>query len=140
MKHLIISLLSFMMLVPFSGQSQSESEQAEEQVVQPAVEVYYFHFSRRCNTCVSVEENSKQAMETLYPEKMKSGEYIFQGVNLDEKDSETIANRLGVASQTLLIVHGDKKIDITGEGFMYAGNLEKMKSMIQKKVEEILKS
>ena len=139
MKHIIISFMTIIMLSPFGSRSQDAVKPAEEQVLQPTVEVYYFHFSRRCQTCRSVEENSRQAMEALYPEKMKTGEYIYQGVNLDEKDSEAISKRLGIESQSLVIVHGEKKIDITAEGFMNAGSLEKMKSLIEKKVEEILK-
>jgi hypothetical protein len=139
MKHIIISFMTIILLSPFGSRSQDAVKPSGDQVIQPVVEVYYFHFSRRCQTCKSVEANSKQAMETLYPEKMKSGEYLFQEVNLDEEESEAISKRLGIESQSLLIVHGDRKIDITAEGFMNAGSLEKMKSLIEKKVEEILK-
>jgi len=135
-----MSFLVMAMLSPFSVQSQTEVQAAENQAVTPDVEVYYFHFSRRCNTCVSVEENTKLSLEKLYPEQLKSGTYIFQAVNLDETESEALAKRLGVSAQTLLIVHGDKKTDITGDGFMYYNNEEKLQSIIKKSIEDLLKS
>jgi hypothetical protein len=140
MKSFLMSFLVMAMLSPFSVQSQTEVQAAENQAVTPDVEVYYFHFSRRCNTCVSVEENTKLSLEKLYPEQVKSGSYIFQAVNLDEKESEELAKRLGISAQALLVVHGDKKTDITGEGFMYFNNDEKLQSVIKKTIEELLKS
>lgn len=102
------------------------------------VEVYYFHFSRRCNTCVSVEENAKLAVEQLYADKVKTGEYTFTGINLDDESSKAIAAKLGVGGQSLLVVCGKNKVDITDKGFMNAHNLEKMEAEIKKAVDNVL--
>ena len=107
--------------------------------VSTKIEVYYFHFTRRCATCLSVEENAKKAVETLYADKVKKGEYSFKGINLDDENSKSIAEKLGIGGQTLLVVCGDKKIDITDKGFMNAYDLEKMKEEIKKAVELALK-
>jgi hypothetical protein len=40
--------------------------------------------------------------------------------------------------QALVVVHGDKKVDITGEGFMYVDNFERLKSEVKKAVEKAL--
>ena len=142
MKRLVLTGLSIMMvLVHFSCSGQAEQKQdktASEMTAQ--VGVYYFHFSRRCNTCIAVEENSKKAVEALYPEQVKSGEYFFQAVNLDEEGGKEIGEKMDIGMQTLVVVHGDKKIDITGEGFMYAQDIEKLKAEIKKAVEKALKS
>jgi hypothetical protein len=141
MKRLIITGLSFLMIfIHFSANAQTEQKSsATSSEISGQVAVYYFHFSRRCSTCIAVEENSQKAVEELYPEQVKSGEYLFKGINLDEDSSKDIAKELGVSMQTLLVVHGDKKIDITGEGFMYAHDLEKLKEEIKKAVEKALK-
>ncbi|NTV83712.1 MAG: hypothetical protein HGA23_05355 [Bacteroidales bacterium] len=142
MKRFVLTGLSLMMmLVHFSCMGQVEQKQdnvASEVTAQ--VGVYYFHFSRRCNTCVAVEENSKKAVEALYPEQVKSGEYFFQAVNLDEESGKAIGEKMDIGMQALVVVHGDKKIDITGEGFMYAHDIEKLEAEIKKAVEKALKS
>jgi hypothetical protein len=142
MKRLVVTGLSFVMIfIHFSCNAQQEQKQASAVTeVSSQVAVYYFHFTRRCATCMAVEENSKKAVEELYPEQFKSGEYTFTAVNLDEESSKAIANELGVSMQTLLVVHGDKKIDITGEGFMYAHDLDKLKEEIKKAVEKAVKA
>lgn len=98
------------------------------------VEAYYFHFSARCVTCKTVEAEAKADIESLY-----GGKVSFQSVNLDDASSKALAEKLQVAGQTLLIVKGDTKINITNEGFMYARtNPEKFKSIIKEKVDKLL--
>jgi len=140
MKSFLMSFLVLALLISNNCEAQTEVKASDDQVIKPDIEVYYFHFSRRCNTCVSVEKNTQLSLEKLYPEQLKSGTYIFQAVNLDETESEALAKRLGVSAQTLLIVHGDKKTDITGDGFMYYNNEEKLQSIIKKSIEDLLKS
>ncbi len=102
------------------------------------INVYYFHFTRRCPTCIAVEENSKKALQELYPEKFKSGDMTFSSYNLDEEKNNKLAEKYEVAGQTLLIVKGEKKIDVTEAGFMYAkSDTDKLKAELKKAVESL---
>lgn len=103
------------------------------------IEVYYFHFTRRCMTCNNVEKVSKEAVEKQYAEKVKSGEITFRSINLDEKDGEAIGARLKVEGQTLLIVSGDKRVDLTDKGFLYANDSPaKLKAEIKKAIDGLI--
>ena len=140
MKKIFLTMIILAMVamqLPCNAQD-SQAQTSNEEVKASQVGVYYFHFERRCNTCISVENNSKKAVEELYPEQVKSGEYFFQSVNLDEESGKTLGEKMGVGMQTLLVVHGDKKVDITGEGFMYVDNYERLKSEMKKAVEKSL--
>ncbi|TCN64482.1 nitrophenyl compound nitroreductase subunit ArsF family protein [Acetobacteroides hydrogenigenes] len=103
------------------------------------VEVYYFHFTRRCKTCMAVEANAQKAVETLYADKVKRGLYTFKGLNLDDASTDAIAKKLGVGGQALLVVSGKNKVDITSKGFMNANDLEKMKEEVKKAVDNVTK-
>lgn len=106
----------------------------------PKVEVYYFHFTRRCTTCQNVENESKKAVEALYPEQVKKGEIIFQSVNLDEKEGEVIGKKYGIEGQTLIVISGSKRVDLTDKGFLYANSRpEKLQAEIKKAVDGMLK-
>ena len=140
MKKIFLTMIILAMVamqLPCNAQD-SQAQTSNEEVKASQVGVYYFHFERRCNTCISVENNSKKAVEELYPEQVKSGEYFFQSVNLDEESGKTLGEKMGVGMQTLLVVHGDNKVDITGEGFMYVDNYERLKSEMKKAVEKSL--
>jgi hypothetical protein len=103
------------------------------------VEAYYFHFTSRCLTCKTVESEAKLNIETLYPEQVKQGLVGFQAFNLDEASGKNIAKKLQVSGQTLLIIKGDQKFNITNEGFMYAvSQPEKFKAVIKDKIDRLL--
>ena len=114
---------------------------AENPVPTTKIEVYYFHFTSRCMTCQNVENVSKKAVETLYPEKVKKGEISFQSVNLDEKAGEAIGAKYKIEGQTLIVICGDKRVDLTEKGFMYANNNpEKLTVEIKKAVDGLMKN
>jgi hypothetical protein len=127
-----------MVVCSLSGIVQANNRKAPKNVVIPKLEVYYFHFSVRCTTCHAVEDNSKNALTALYPENVKTGEYVFKAINLDDATSKPIAKKLGVGGQTLLVVHGDVKIDLTSKAFLYAQEPDKIKAEIKKAVERVL--
>lgn len=116
-----------------SGQSDGSSEKVT--VLQANdIEVYYFHYTRRCVTCQAVETVSSEAVKELYGDSIP-----YTGYNLDETEGKEKAQELGISGQTLLIVNGDKKINITHEGFMYArSNPEKLKQVISDHITPML--
>ena len=137
-KIFILGLAIFMIMGSFSLNALAVKKQAPINVIKPKVEVYYFHFTVRCPTCHAVEDNSKGALTALYPGKVKTGEYAFKGVNLDEASSKSIAKKLEVGGQTLLVVCDDKKIDLTSKVFLYAQDPIKITAEIKKAVERVL--
>ncbi len=103
------------------------------------IEAYYFHFTARCTTCRTVEAKAKEDLESLYPDQVKQGLITFQSLNLEEAPNKTLADKLGVSGQALLLVKGDQKINLTNEGFMYAvSKPEKFKEIIKEKVDGLL--
>jgi len=103
------------------------------------VEVYYFHYTRRCATCQAVETESAQILKQLYAKEIKTGKVKFISINLDKKESKIPAKRCKADGQSLLVISGNKRIDLTEEGFMYArSNPEKLKQAIKQAVDAVL--
>ena len=137
MKKIMTLCFALVMLMgSLSSGAQTTKKQAK--IAAQKVYVYYFHFTRRCHTCQSVEAESKKAVETLYPSQVKKGIIAFTAFNLDDESSKSLAEKLKVAGQSLLVVKGDKQIDLTGKGFMYATtNPEKLKEEIKNAIESL---
>lgn len=134
----IIAILLFVPFISCSAQP-SEKETAASDNNSDKIEAYYFHFTARCVTCNTIEAKTKENIESLYPNLFKQGLITFQSINLDDSDTGPLAKRLGVSGQTLLIVKGDKKVNLTNEGFMYAVvKPEKFKEIINEKVDGLL--
>lgn len=134
-------LLSFIFIITsLSCNNQPEKKEISKADSQSdKIEVYYFHFTARCVTCRTIESSTKENLETLYPNYVKQGLITFQSLNLDEESGKQLAEKLGVSGQTLLIVKGDQKINLTSEGFLYAVvKPEKFKEIINDKVAGLL--
>lgn len=121
--------------VTISCSSQSENKKQETVVSQSEnVEVIYFHFTRRCATCNTIEDITREIVS-----EMNGSEVVFEGYNLDEEKGSDKAKDLGVSGQALLIVQGDKKINLTNQAFMNARSKpEELKSIIREKIVSML--
>jgi len=134
-------ITAFLLLTPFIG---CTGQTTSKEVVTAGnnsdkIEAYYFHFTARCTTCRTVEAKAKEDLESLYPNQVKQGLITFQSLNLEEAQYKTLADKLGVSGQALLLVKGDQKINLTNEGFMYAvAKPEKFKEIIKEKVDGLL--
>jgi hypothetical protein len=120
----IKTILVMLFLAPVFVYSQTNTK----------IEAYYFHNKTRCNTCKTVEAEAKADLKELYGDKV-----TFQTLNLEEKSTEPIAHKLKVSGQTLLVVKGDKQVNLTNEGFLYAvTDPDKFKKIIKEKVDPLV--
>jgi hypothetical protein len=134
-------ILAITLLIPFlSVNAQSTKKEVKtSENSSDKIEAYYFHFTARCVTCRTIEAKAKENLEVLYPNQVKQGLITFQSINLEEASSKPLAEKFGVSGQTLLLVKGDQKINLTNEGFMYAvAKPEKFKEIINEKVDGLL--
>ena len=133
LKLIILAAIAFGMNISCSAQSEKVEKTANITNTNN-IEVYYFHYTRRCATCNAVENVSKEAITELYGNKV-----TFTSFNLDEAKGKNKGKELEVSGQTLLIVAGDTKINITNEGFMNArNNPEKLKEIIKEKIDGMM--
>lgn len=145
MKMLKPSLLTlFVAIALFSCNAQKPAEQkAEDQksetVISEDLQIYYFHNTKRCATCNAVEDETKVALEMFYEDNMKDGTMNFTSLNLEDEEGEKMAQSLQVSGQTLLIVKGDSRVNLTNEGFMNARtNPTKFHEILKAQIDPLL--
>jgi hypothetical protein len=141
MKKLIpVFVLTLLTLSFFTASAGKTNKNTRTTGTKSAViEVYYFHFTHRCVTCLAVEAESQKDLTALYPKEVKSGKIKFTGVNLDDKGSDIAAKRCKAEGQALLVISGGKRIDLTEQGFMYArSNPDKLKSELKKVIDALI--
>ena len=91
-------------------------------------------------TCQTVEKVAEEAVKENFKDAIAKGTVTFKSVNLEDKANKDLLKKLKVGGQSLLVVNGTEKVDITDKGFMYAVNEpEKLKSEIKTHVEKFLK-
>ena len=103
------------------------------------LQVYYFHFTKRCATCNAVENEAKVALEMFYSDKMEEGNIAFTSLNLEEEDGKKMAEALKVSGQSLLLVKGDQMVNLTNEGFLHARTKpDKFHEILKSNIDKLL--
>jgi hypothetical protein len=140
MRNLLLISFVLITLAGVSCSAQTSQKPAPANLKNGDVEVYYFHLTTRCVTCKTVEAEARKNVEMLYADQVKAGTISFTALNLEEATGKTVGERLGVNSQTLLIVKGDQKINITNEGFLYAvSQPQKFSEVMKSKIDPLIK-
>ena len=145
MKYLISSLSFILFIGLFSISAQNSSsvkaENSEntmattsENKVADEVQVYYFHATRRCATCEAVEAVSKEALTAYYGDKV-----AFESINREEKENKQIVEKYKISGTALLVVSGDKVVDLTNEAFLNARSKpDKLKSKLKSTIDSMM--
>ncbi|MDY6800824.1 MAG: nitrophenyl compound nitroreductase subunit ArsF family protein [Bacteroidota bacterium] len=136
MKLFNFLIIAFIVIsINFSCTSQANKDEKSETTVKAEnVEVFYFHYTRRCATCNAVEDVTKEAIEEFY-----GNDVLFVSYNLDDADGKEKAQEIGISGQTLIVVSGENKMNITNEGFINARtNPEKLKKIIKEKIDSLM--
>ena len=137
LKYFLFSLILMGAMNTLSA--QKTVDKAAGTKVNENIEIYYFHFSRRCATCNAVESETKNALKKYYSKQLEDGVIDFTSLNLDTKDSKKKANSLKLSGQSLLIVKGDQHINLTSQGFMNARtNPENFHKVLKEKIDGLL--
>ncbi len=146
-KYLSIIFIVFSLL---SACNNSENKEIQEKnivttlndsITENTIQVYYFHGSIRCHTCVSVDENTHQYIEDLFPVKFDKGDIVFKSINIDKSECPDLIEKYQIYGQTLLFIKADKVIDLTEDAFKYVTtNPEKWKQIVDDNLIDLITS
>ena len=130
MKKLMLLMLIAMISVSTYAQNKKEF-----------VEVYYFHRTKRCATCTSIEKVVKETLDTEYKKELKSGDVVFKSVDFQADTEHSYVKKFAIENPTLRIVYHKKKketvVDLTDDAFEYAySEPEKLKKKLMEKINE----
>ena len=108
------------------------------------VEVIYFHGKQRCPTCMAIEKNAKELVNTLFASELKNGTVVFKTVDISTPDGEKIADRYEVTWSSLFVNKWkdgkESRNDLTEFGFGNArNNPEVFKKGLADKIRQSLK-
>ncbi len=117
-----LSLILLLLLVGLSGLDAMQKGEFQKS---NDIKVYYFHATRRCVTCVAVENVSRKAIKDNYGD-----EIDFIVINREKEENLALVEKYKVSGQTLIVVKDDKVENLTNAAFMNArkkpGKLEEL--------------
>jgi hypothetical protein len=135
----ILTLLSLIFIFALQSETKLQAQETQKATtVDEVIEVYYFHYTRRCVTCRIVERETENAINEFFPEMAKDGKIVYMPLNIEEDSNLKLAGDLGVSGQTLLVKNGNKKTDITNRAFMSVRNTERLKQEVKTAIEGVM--
>lgn len=135
MKRILIVLAVFL------GAQNIISAQGTENTTQPKLEVYYFHATMRCPTCLAIEEQTKKTLDENFAGELKSGIIKLTVLNLEEKENKALTEKfeIGWSSLILYVPESGKSVNLTEDAFAKARtNPEEFRAELQQKIKELL--
>jgi hypothetical protein len=139
------NLFSFLMLIFLTSQFNVNAAAPTQNDLllspdQDEIEVIYFHYSRRCATCEAVENQTQIALKEYFSDRVEAGTITFFTVNIEEESNETLIDTYEISGQSLLVISGDEKVDLTNDAFMYVRSKpEKYRKLVKKTIEGLIK-
>jgi len=90
------------------------------------LDVLYFHATRRCPTCMAIEENTKKTLDTYFSAQLKNGTIKFTVINVDDSKNKAIAEKYEATGSALFLTKSsggkESKNDLTEFAFANARN------------------
>lgn len=91
-----------------AGESPSPATTGGIDGVEPKVVVYFFYGDVSCSTCEKLEAYAFEALETHFPDELKSGVLAWRRLNMDAPEHEHYLTEFGLYSKSVVLAGFEK--------------------------------
>ena len=108
------------------------------------LDIYYFHRTQRCQTCLSIEENTKSTLEQYFADELKEGTIKFHVIDYEGNENKELIEKYDVDAPALYLTKVKKGKETTKDltGFAFDNSLhnaEKYKDGLRDKINELMR-
>lgn len=96
---LIFALLTGMMSCGNGSENAARAKSPEKD----RVEAIYFHGKQRCPTCIAIEKNTGDLLNTSFANELTNGSVVFKTVDISTPEGEKIADKYEVTWSSLFV-------------------------------------
>lgn len=149
MNKLIYTIAIVSSLIIMSCNSNVSTNDTIEQVKSDSIinqnrlEIYAFHGTRQCETCINMKGNTKATLDKYFAEEIKSGKIVYQVIDVDDAKNEKLAEKFeatGTALMVNIVVNGkDSIVDWSDFAFDKANDETVFIIELKTKIDDILK-
>lgn len=127
-------------------ESRTVSEQSETKEVSKVdkIEIFDFHSSRRCVSCLGMERNTRATLEEFFQPELRDGKITFDSINIEDTDSRSIelTKKYQATGSSLfinVIRNGEDNIEQDANAWRFATQDEVFKKYFKEKITNLLK-
>jgi len=105
------------------------------------VEVFLFHRTQRCTTCIAIGKLSGQTVQERFGPEVLSGKIVFREVNIDEPENKALAEKFKASGSSLFINairSGNDNIQEDVNVWRLTGDQDAFKNYLAGKINDLL--
>ncbi len=110
---------------------------------EPELEIYYFHTSKRCGGCATIERLSEEVVTSNFADRLKTGEYAFIPVNVDKGENKHYISEYNIYTKQLILSgknkDGERKWKNLEMIWKLHRNSEEFENYVVKEIEDFTK-
>ena len=104
MKRTLVLMMVSLILLACGEKSNAVTVKEQSGKVRDFVEVLYFHGKQRCVTCRSIEQNTKELVESKFQRQMKEEKVVYRVIDISKTENAQIAEKYEVTWSSLFLV------------------------------------
>ncbi len=107
------------------------------------IEVFLFHATQRCTSCVNIGKFTKQTIDNNFSEELSSGKIVFREINIDLPENYQLAEKFQASGSSLFVntIRGGKDyIEQDLKVWRLVSDEGEFESYFKDKIANILKS
>ncbi|KKP68656.1 MAG: hypothetical protein UR66_C0004G0056 [Candidatus Moranbacteria bacterium GW2011_GWE1_35_17] len=113
--------------------------------VKPAekIQLYLFHSTNRCYSCITAGEYAKKTLEQNFSQELKSGKIEFKEINVDLAENKEVANKFKAAGTSLFtnsIIDGTDNIKEDTQIWRLVSNEQAFSKYLSEKLKKLMGS
>lgn len=134
MKYFVLILFSLLISSCSKNDNSSLAEKGNKYLV------YYFHPTARCESCINIENFTKELIETKYS---RNPSIEYKPLNIEDKENGHFKKEFNLKFSSVVIVDAkDKSVNrfkLLDSVWSYSDNKEKMFEYVEREIEEFIK-
>lgn len=115
--------------------------EAQEKKPAEKIQVFLFHATQRCVTCINIGKYAKKTVEQKFPEELKSGKIEFREINIDLPENKDLATKFKATGSALFInpiIEGEDNIKEDTQVWRLTSNEQSFISYLSDKLNAML--
>lgn len=96
-------ILIFALIIGLTSCDNRENTTKTNSPEKDRVEILYFHDKQRCATCMAIEKNTIEAINTMFANELKDSTVVFKNVDISTPEGERLADKYEVTWSSLFV-------------------------------------
>jgi len=98
----LVYLIVTELQTPQTEQKKTVEKKAEKSE-DDRLNIYYFHATARCNSCMKIEKFTKTAVETGFEKELANKKIIFKLVNIDKSENKHFIDDFKLYTKSVIV-------------------------------------